>query len=205
MKRLVLCVVAVLAFAGCSSGGPELGAHLATATPAAMTKPAPRVPLALSIAGVKFDALTRAQALAQLERQGFTLTKEGPLCDKLTAPASFDRAAWLVACWYQRRWAFARLQWTSASGPTRFFSLARSLTHKFGQPTDHDLMPKFRSSAFADWSIAGGRGAVKIGYGLEMHLTIEDVRITNALWRAVGTAQARRAAHRAAGLGIGGR
>ncbi len=204
MKR-VLCVISALALSACSSGGPQLGPHLATAKPAAMTKPAPRVPLTLSIAGVRFDALTRAQALVQLEKRGFTMIKKSQSCDKLAAPQNFDRAASLVACWYGRRWAFTRLQWTSGSGPTRFFALARSLIQKYGQPSSHDLMPKFRSRAFADWSIAGGRGAVKIGYGLEMHLTVENVQVTDELWRAVGTAQARRTAHQTAGLQVGGR
>lgn len=203
MKR-VLCVVSLLLLAGCSSGGPSLGVH-PKAAPAAMTKPAPRVPLALSIAGVRFDALPRAQALAQLEKRGFTMIKKSQSCDKLTAPQRFDRAAWLLACWYGPRWAFTRLQWTSGSGPRRFYALARSLIQKYGQPSSHDLHPFYANHAFAAWAVEGGQGTVRIGYNLRMHLTIEDTRAARALVDAVKRALARRAAHQAAGLGIGGR
>ena len=206
--RLVLCVVYALLLSACSSGGPELGVHLARAKPAATAKPAvkpaPRVPLTLSIAGVRFDMLTRAQTVSQLEKQGFTLIKKSQLCDKLTAPASFDRAAWLEVCWYGPRWAFTRVQWTSASGPTRFFAHARVLMNKYGQPTSHDLHPLYSNHAFAHWSIASGRGAVRIGYDLKMHLTIEDVRAARELVQAVDRAEAHRNAHRVAGLRLGG-
>ncbi len=202
MKRMVLYVVSLLLLAGCSSGGPRLGSHLASAKPTAMTKP---VPLTLSIAGVRFDALTRAQALVQLEKSGFTLIKRSQSCDKLTAPANFDRAAWIVICWYGPRWAWTRLQWTSGSGPARFFALVRGLIHEYGQPADHDLHPLYANHAYAVWLVAGGRGAVRLVYGMKMHLTIEDTRTARALVDAVKRALARRAAHRAAGLGIGGR
>lgn len=210
MKRLVLCVVAVLAFAGCSSGGPSLGVHpkakpATTAKPAAMTKPAPRVPLTLSIAGVRFDALTRAEALAQLEKRGFTLIKKRQLCDRLDAPQHFDRAAWVLICWYGPRWAWTRLQWTSGSSPRRFYALAHALIHQYGQPSSHDLHPLYANRADAAWAVEGGRGAVRIEYNLKMHLTIEDVRASRALVDAVKRAQARRTAHQAAGVRVGGR
>lgn len=201
MKRL-LCVVCALALTGCSRGGPSLGARPAAAKPA--EKPAPPPPLALSIAGVKFDALTRAEALAQLEKRGFTLIKKSPLCDKFRPPANFDRAAWLASCWYGQRWAFTRLQWTGGSGPTRFFALARVLLRKYGQPTSHDLHPIYSQHARATWMVDGGRGEVRIAYGMKMHLTLEDVRCARYLAAAVKLAEAHRNAHRVAGLGLGG-
>ena len=199
MKRIVLCAISALALFACSSGGPELGSHPGAA------KPAPRAPLTLALDGVRFDALPRAQALAKLKKRGFTMIKKSQSCDKLAAPQHFDRAAWLLACWYGPRWAFARLQWTSGSGPTRFYALSRALIHEYGSPTSHDLRPQFRSSAFADWSIAGGRGAVRIVYNMRMHLTLEDVRAARALVHAVKRAVARRTAHQTAGLQVGGR
>lgn len=205
MKRL-LCVVCALALAGCSSGGPELGMHPVAAKPAAAAHPAaaPYSPLPFSLDGVRFDALTPGQAVRELEARGFTLVKKSQLCDKFRPPASFDHAAWLASCWYGPRWAFTRLQWTRGSGPTRFFALARVLLRKYGQPTSHDLHPLYSQHARATWMVDGRRGEVRIVYGMKMHLTLEDVRCARYLAAVVKRAEARRNAHRAAGLGLGG-
>ena len=162
----------------------------------------PPPPLTLSIEGVKFDTLPRTQVVADLEKRGFNLMRAGKSCDRFKPPADSDHASWLAVCWYRARWAFTRLQWADATGSLRFYTFEQLLVHEYGEPSSSDLRPQSISRAFADWSIAGGRGLVRIVHDPKMHLTLEDVPVTRAFAQAIARRGADRRAHKADAPGV---
>lgn len=200
MRKVTLTLIAAGLLAGCSAKhSVPVSVH---AHAHASLSPAPRKPLSLELGGVKFDTLTRAQAVQQLEARGFKPLRVSIryACDNFS-PAPAAHAKTFVACWYRGRWAEARLDLRTRAG--LFRAALSALTRRYGTHGKFWL-PRFplpgAPAKLAEWFPAGGRGRVRLVEHQVVHpgvdLSIADSRERAALL-ASGQRQAaaRRASH----------
>ncbi len=194
MKMYVFCVLfALVLLAGCAQHIGPLTPH----TPApARAKAAARVPLTLSLDGVRFDQMTRPQAVDALEQQGFEPVRVAPHydCDIFRAPATLPGASRLSACWVRRNgaslWAEAWLTFPPVLHgrvrTLRFGALLHVLARRFG--TRGSFWLHQPGALRATWRPDSGRGLVRLTQGFPrpvMHLKIADARELRALLASV--------------------
>ena len=188
MRTLTLTLTLTLAaLAGCTSAA----AH----HPATPAKAAARVPLKLSLEGVKFDQVSRSAAAAALEMKGWRRvgSRWNNACDIFRPPLpslSTARAAVgpsrLAVCWIrlagQDRWASAWLTWPAPPGP--FGALVRGFSQRLGRGPVVEQDQPLLANSLSIWKVAGGRGRVVLSQSFpNMHtrLHIIDYHAMNVL------------------------
>ena len=202
-KTLTLpSLIAISVLAGCAQ-------HAAPAA-AQAKKPAPRKPLDLSIDGVRFDALTRAQAVVALEARGFRPERVNPRydCDYFSPPASLAGATKLTVCWVPARpargaaWAESWIDYpSSAAHQPKFNTLLDALTREFGTRGEFWLHSRERriGTQFAAWYPAHKRGLVWLDQSYprqNVRLKIADLARTRELVESAARQAARAKAAR---------
>lgn len=201
-KTLTLTTaIAAVLLAGCAQHGvAPHSLRTAAHAPVQKTKAARRPPLALELDGVRFDQITRVQAVKDLEARGFTPKRVSPhfACDIFTPPRSMAGASRLGACWMHGKWAesfliFPQLPPAGARPRPPWHTLLLAFTHKFGDRARFSL--PHTGPRYVRWSVDGGRGAVKLTRsfpGDREVLSIADLRATRALVQSVRQQQRER-------------